>query len=111
MGQKVDIAYLESKPADACETSFFSLRGEPCFWARSVAVQMGVWWKVRDAPGFSVPMLMKVERKIAHLMRRKHGGRRARMRGRLRIAHDFAFLAAAVNLARLAKLHTTAASA
>lgn len=53
----------------------------------------------------------KVERKIAHLMRRKHGGRRARMRGRLRIAHDFALLAAAVNLARLAKLHTTAAPA
>jgi hypothetical protein len=46
----------------------------------------------------------KVERKIAHLMRRKHGGRRARMRGRLRIAHDFALLAAAVNLARLARL-------
>jgi hypothetical protein len=36
----------------------------------------------------------KVERKIAHLMRRKHGGRRARMRGQLRIAHDFAMLAA-----------------
>jgi hypothetical protein len=53
----------------------------------------------------------KVERKIAHLMRRKHGGRRARVRGRLRIAHDFALLAAAVNLARLAKLHTTAAPA
>jgi hypothetical protein len=50
----------------------------------------------------------KVERKIAHLMRRKHGGRRARMRGRQRIADDFALLAAAVNLARLAKLYTTA---
>jgi hypothetical protein len=46
----------------------------------------------------------KVERKLAHLMRRKHGGRRARMRGRLRIGHDFALLAAAINLARLAKL-------
>lgn len=46
----------------------------------------------------------KVERKIAHLMRRKHGGRRARMRGTLRVAHDFALLAAAINLARLAKL-------
>jgi hypothetical protein len=52
----------------------------------------------------------KVERKIAHLMRRRHGGRRARMRGRLRIAADFNLLAAAVNLARLATLgltHTT----
>jgi hypothetical protein len=46
----------------------------------------------------------KVERKIAHMMRRKHGGRRARMRGRLRVAHDFALLAAAINLARLAVL-------
>ena len=46
----------------------------------------------------------KVERKIAHLMRRKHGGRRARMRGQLRIADDFALLAAAINLARLAGL-------
>jgi hypothetical protein len=53
----------------------------------------------------------KVERKIAHLMRRKHGGRRARMRGRLRIAADFALLAAAVNLARLARLQPAEARA
>jgi hypothetical protein len=46
----------------------------------------------------------KIERKLAHLVRRRHGGRRARMRGTLRIAADFALLAAAVNLARLAKL-------
>lgn len=46
----------------------------------------------------------KVERKIAHLMRRRHGGRRARMRGQTKIAADFALLAAAVNLARLAVL-------
>jgi hypothetical protein len=46
----------------------------------------------------------KVERKRAHLVRRRHGGRRARMRGTLRIAADFALLAAAVNLVRLAKL-------
>jgi transposase len=53
----------------------------------------------------------KVERKIAHCMRRRHGGRRARMRGTERVAHDFATLAAAVNLARLAALgvrHTAA---
>jgi hypothetical protein len=49
----------------------------------------------------------KVERKIAHLMRRRHGGRRARMRGRARIAADFALLAAAANLARLATLGLT----
>lgn len=46
----------------------------------------------------------KVERKIAHLMRRRHGGRRARVRGTLRVAHDFSLLAAAVNLSRLAAL-------
>jgi IS5 family transposase len=46
----------------------------------------------------------KVERKLAHLMRRRHGGRRARVRGRLRVDADFALLAAATNLARLATL-------
>jgi hypothetical protein len=34
----------------------------------------------------------KVERKLAHLMRRRHGGRRARMRGRERVAQDFMML-------------------
>jgi len=46
----------------------------------------------------------KVERKLAHLMFRRHGGRRARVRGRVRVGHDFSLLAAAHNLKRLAKL-------
>jgi len=46
----------------------------------------------------------KVERKLAHLMRRRHGGRRARVRGRERVAQDFVMLCAAVNLQRLAVL-------
>jgi hypothetical protein len=46
----------------------------------------------------------KVERRIAQLMRRRHGGRRARVRGRPKVAADFSLLAAAVNLARLAVL-------
>lgn len=46
----------------------------------------------------------KVERKIGHLMRRRHGGRRARVRGRSKIAADLSLLAAAVNLARLGVL-------
>jgi hypothetical protein len=46
----------------------------------------------------------KVERKLGHLMRRRHGGRRARVRGRLRVDADFALLCAATNLARLATL-------
>ena len=46
----------------------------------------------------------KVERKLAHLMRHRHGGRRARMRGTSKIDADFNLLAAAHNLARLARL-------
>jgi len=46
----------------------------------------------------------KVERKIGHLMRRRHGGRRARVRGTRKVDADFNLLAAAVNLARLAVL-------
>lgn len=46
----------------------------------------------------------KVERKLGHLMFRKHGGRRARMRGRIKIDADFNLLAAAHNLARLSRL-------
>jgi hypothetical protein len=45
-----------------------------------------------------------VERKLAHLLRRRHGGRRARVRDRLRVAQDWRLLAAAVNLARFAVL-------
>jgi hypothetical protein len=45
----------------------------------------------------------KVERKIGHLMRRRHGGRRARVRGRPKVAADFALLAA-LNVARLGVL-------
>ena len=46
----------------------------------------------------------KVERKIGHLMRRRHGGCRARVRGTTKVAADFSLLAAAVNLARLGAL-------
>jgi IS5 family transposase len=46
----------------------------------------------------------KVERKLAHLVRRRHGGRRVRVRGLGKVAADFTLLAAAVNLARLGVL-------
>jgi hypothetical protein len=52
----------------------------------------------------------KVERKIGHLMRRRHGGRRVRVRGQLKVAADFSLLAAAVNLARFGVLGLTRAS-
>lgn len=61
----------------------------------------------QTAPGWSADYREtrpKVERKLAHLMRRKHGGRRARMRGVVKIDADFRLLAAAANLARLAIL-------
>jgi Transposase DDE domain/Transposase domain (DUF772) len=52
----------------------------------------------------------KVERKLAHLLRRRHGGRCARVRGLVRVTQDFKLLAGAVNLARFATLglHSTA---
>lgn len=53
----------------------------------------------------------KVERKIAHLMRRRHGARRTRLRGCVRIGHDFAMLAAAINLCRFAVLRASIPSA
>jgi hypothetical protein len=46
----------------------------------------------------------KVERKLGHLMRRRHGGRRTRVRSTDRVDADFRLLAGAVNLARLATL-------
>jgi Transposase DDE domain len=49
----------------------------------------------------------KVERKIGHLMRRRYGGRRARVRGQTKVAADFSLLAAAVNLARFGVLGLT----
>jgi Transposase DDE domain/Transposase domain (DUF772) len=50
----------------------------------------------------------KVERKLGHLMRRRHGGRRARVRGQTKVAADFSLLAAATNLARLGILKVAA---
>jgi hypothetical protein len=46
----------------------------------------------------------KVERKLGHLMRHRHGGRRARVKGLNKVDADFNLLAASVNLARLARL-------
>lgn len=46
----------------------------------------------------------KVERKLAHMLRRRHGGRHARVRGKERVDQDFKLLGAAINVARLAIL-------
>ena len=42
-----------------------------------------------------------MERKLAHLVRRRHGGRRVRVRGLAKVTADFNLVAAAANLARL----------
>jgi hypothetical protein len=67
--------------------------------ARARTRQRGPRW--RDDYRATRP---KVERKLAHLMRRKHGGRRARVRGTQKVDADFRLLAAATNLARLGVL-------
>jgi IS5 family transposase len=51
----------------------------------------------------------KVERKIAHFVRRSWGGRKARVRGQTRIATDADTRAAALNWSRLATLGVTLA--
>jgi Transposase DDE domain/Transposase domain (DUF772) len=70
--------------------------------ARARARQAGPDWKTDYTA-----TRPKVERKIAHLTRRRHGGRRARVRGKPKVTADFALLAAAVNLARLGVLGLT----
>jgi hypothetical protein len=60
--------------------------------------QLALWSRGTD----SLPI--DSVRKMGHLMRRRHGGRRARVRGKTKVAADFALLVAAVNLARLAAL-------
>jgi hypothetical protein len=66
---------------------------------RSRARQRSAEWKARYRA-----TRPKVERKLAHLMFRRHGGRRARVRGTERVRDDFALLGAASNLRRLATL-------
>ena len=70
--------------------------------ARVRARQADPDWKARYRANWP-----KVERNIGHLMRRRHGGRRARVRGTPKVGADLALLAAAVNLARLSVLGLT----
>ena len=46
----------------------------------------------------------RVERKLAYLLRRRHGGRRARVRGLVRVPQDWKLLTGVVKLARFAAL-------
>lgn len=58
----------------------------------------------RDSSGAGGSSIRPRSTKPSRRRTPKHGGRRARMRGTLRVRQDFALLAAAVNLARLAVL-------
>lgn len=73
--------------------------------ARKRAQQRDPAWKARYRA-----TRPKVERKLAHLVRRRHGGRRACVRGVARARLDFALLAAAANLRRIAVLQARTAS-
>jgi len=96
---------LRSQCTDSSEGRTISIGRHEAHLAAAREQQKDAGWKERYRA-----TRPKVERKLAHLMRRRHGGRRARVRGRCRVGHDFSLLAAAVNLARMAVLgaHSTA---
>ena len=90
---------LRSRCTDGKEGRSIRLHPREATLQRSRAHQRNPQWKARYRA-----TRPKVERKLAHLMQRRHGGRRARVRGCIRVAQDFALLGAANNLKRLAKL-------
>jgi len=90
---------LRAKCTKSSEGRSISVHPREATLQRSRARQRDPAWKARYKA-----TRPKVERKFGHLMFRRHGGRRARVRGCLRVGHDFALLAAAVNLKRLAVL-------
>jgi hypothetical protein len=90
---------LRSQCTDGKEGRTIRVHPHEATLQRSRKLQQEPAWKARYRA-----TRPKVERKIGHLMRRRHGGRRARVRGRARVTHDFALLGAAQNLRRLATL-------
>jgi Transposase DDE domain/Transposase domain (DUF772) len=90
---------LRSQCTDGKEGRTIRVHPHEATLARSRMLQRAPAWKARYRA-----TRPKVERKISHLMQRRHGGRRARVRGRARVTHDFALLGAAQNLRRLATL-------
>ncbi len=90
---------LRAKCTDAKAGRAIRINPKEATLQRSRATQSSPTWKQHYRA-----TRPKVERKLAHLMLRRHGGRRARVRGTERTRHDFALLGAAHNLARLARL-------
>jgi hypothetical protein len=90
---------LRARCTDAKEGRVIRLHPKEATLQRERRRQKAPQWKARYRA-----TRPKVERKLAHMMVRRHGGRRARVRGCERVDHDFALLGAAVNLKRLAGL-------
>jgi hypothetical protein len=90
---------LRSQCTDCSTGRVINIHAKEATLQRSRAKQSAATWKTNYRA-----TRPKVERKLAHLVFRKHGGRRARMRGCERNRHDFALLGAAHNLKRLATL-------
>ena len=90
---------LRSKCTDAKAGRVIRIHRQEATLQRSRERQSDPTWKAQYRS-----TRPKVERKLAHLVFRRHGGRRARMRGCERNRHDFALLGAAHNLKRLATL-------
>jgi hypothetical protein len=98
-GVRCNRCELRSQCTDGKEGRTIRVHPQEATLQRSRTRQRDPSWKARYRA-----TRPKVERKIAHLMQRRHGGRRARMRGCVRVTQDFALLGAAHNLRRLATL-------
>lgn len=98
-GVRCNSCELRSQCTDGKEGRTIRVHPQEATLQRARTRQRDPSWKARYRA-----IRPKVERKIAHLMQRRHGGRRARMRGRVRVTQDFALLGAAHNLRRLAAL-------
>ena len=98
-GVRCSSCELRSQCTDGKEGRTIRVHPQEATLQRARTRQRDPSWKARYRA-----IRPKVERKIAHLMQRRHGGRRARMRGSVRVTQDFALLGAAHNLRRLAAL-------
>jgi hypothetical protein len=98
-GVRCNSCELRSQCTDGKEGRTIRVHPQEATLQRARTRQRDPSWKARYRA-----IRPKVERKIAHLMQRRHGGRRARMRGSVRVTQDFALLGAAHNLRRLAAL-------
>jgi hypothetical protein len=98
--------------ADACSHCPLQAQCTTARGGRTIAVgrfehRLAAARRQRNDPGWVADYRAtrpKVERKLGHMMRRRHGGRQARVRGKPKVDADFNLLAAAINIARLAVL-------